>query len=755
MNKNAFAALWALLQQDPDRYIYPAVRKGCDQPLPPEIAADITDVSRRAGWNTPTPEVYALPTEIWRETVARRQRYTEVRAKLAAGEVQAINDLITYNLDIRQFAQDVIQTCDDADLLRAFWKAVRSVTVLDPTCGSGAFLFAALNILEPLYEACLERMEAFVDELMTRRGEAGAGTSGVTKVDDAPASPLPRQYADFRAVLDEVAQHPNQRYFIYKSIIVNNLYGVDIMPEAVEIARLRLFLKLAAQVEKNDRLPNFGIEPLPDIDFNIRAGNTLVGFATREQMMEAVRGDKLLLLPEEEEALARIEEQAADVDRLFGKFKAMQTTHDLREFGDDYAATKRELRRRLGVLEGELNRLLAVQYGKNPDKLTEYPQWLEAHQPFHWFIEFYGIIQQGGFDVIIGNPPYVEYKEIKNLYSVQNFITLPCGDLYAYAMERSYKLSRSNSYFGMIVPISIFGVDGFKQLQELTIGTLGELWVSHFANRPSQLFQGAQKRLTIVIGKKGISSGTGIFTTRYLRWLKSERDILFPSRIQYTNLSAHYCVFPTSLEKIGSRLEFSTYSKLTSSKKVLEQSLRKSRYIVYYTRKFGYFLAFLNFIPQITEIKSGKQQLPSELKTLEFQNEKATMIIVAALSSSTFFWFWNILSDCRNLNRRDLLAFPLSLDSLSELVSQALSELGKKLMESLRTTSRMMEKSGLKIETFQYSHCKPLIDQIDAVLAQHYGFTAEELDFIINYDIKYRMGAALDGAADADDDDNL
>src|SRR5207302_7118464 len=81
---------------------------------------------------------------------------------------------------------------------------------------------------------------------------------------------------------------PNRRYFIYKSIILNNLYGVDIMEEAVEICKLRLFLKLVAQVDPDPRKENGGIEPLPDIDFNILAGNTLVGFATKQEVMQAL-----------------------------------------------------------------------------------------------------------------------------------------------------------------------------------------------------------------------------------------------------------------------------------------------------------------------------------------------------------------------------------------------------------------------------------------------------------------------------------
>ena len=161
--------VWDLLRENPDRYIYPAVRHGVDKKLPPEIAVGLDTtkpdlIERRKAWNKPAPGDYALPTEIWREVVARRQRYEEVRKKLAAGEVREVNDFITLNLDLRQFAQDVIQYCEGPDLLMAFWNAITTITVLDPTGGSGAFIFAALNILEPLYEACLDRMEAFLAE---------------------------------------------------------------------------------------------------------------------------------------------------------------------------------------------------------------------------------------------------------------------------------------------------------------------------------------------------------------------------------------------------------------------------------------------------------------------------------------------------------------------------------------------------------------------------------------------------------------
>ena len=162
--------VWRLLSENPDRYFYEAVRHGITydihtkediaekRELPSDIAEGLNDVSKRGGWNKAAPADYALPTETWREHVARRQRYEEVRAKLAAGEVTSINDLITYNLDIEKFAHDVIVESEGPELIRAFWKALNAVSVLDPTCGSGAFLFAALSILEPLYTACLEVM---------------------------------------------------------------------------------------------------------------------------------------------------------------------------------------------------------------------------------------------------------------------------------------------------------------------------------------------------------------------------------------------------------------------------------------------------------------------------------------------------------------------------------------------------------------------------------------------------------------------
>ena len=202
-----------------------------------------------------------LPTETWREYVCRRQRCLELREKLGKGEVTAINDLITLNLDIRQFAQDAIADCRSPELLAAFFEPIRSVTVLDPTCGSGAFLFAALNILEPLYEACLDRMESFL-----AAAESKTAAKGQRQRHEARRRPNAKAkcFDQFRAVLNRsTTTTPTPKYFIFKSIIIHNLFGVDIMEEATEICKLRLFLKLVAQVDPDPSKPNWASSRCP------------------------------------------------------------------------------------------------------------------------------------------------------------------------------------------------------------------------------------------------------------------------------------------------------------------------------------------------------------------------------------------------------------------------------------------------------------------------------------------------------------
>ena len=628
--------VWRLLQDDPDRYIYPAVGHGLawayssdadpkhrERPLdlPEDVAAGAHDVSKRGGWNRPASEEYALPTETWREVVARRQRYQDVRTKLAAGEVSGVNDLITLNLDIEQFAKDVIVQSEGPELLRAFWRAIRGVSVLDPTCGSGAFLFAALNILEPLYTACLEGMQGFLGDLeRTERKHH------------------PETMRDFREALAQAEKHAGVRYFILKSIVLNNLYGVDIMEEAVEICKLRLFLKLVAQLERYDQ-----IEPLPDIDFNIRTGNTLVGFtsldAVRQAMTVTLQGQYRAMDEEQQRALQRIEEEAETASRAFDRFREQQT-----ELGGEVTAEhKKDLRDRLRRLDNQLDRHLATEYGIDPADPAAYEPWRVSHQPFHWFIEFYGIMNKGGFDVVIGNPPYVEYSKVRQIYTIRDYETESCGNLYAVSAERFLSLLRWASRYGIIVPISSVSTPRMLPLMRLAMSK-STIHVSNFAVRPSKLFDGVDMNLSIFLGTRDVKeTHNRLFTTAYNRWNESYRENLF---VSMSYVASDFDGASSAIPKVGTEIELDITRKLAKHQTLIRFQKGQSEEPIYWHSGGRYFRKCL------------RRKLSNEYKEL-LLDEGTSSPILCLLSSSLYYWLWIVVSDCYHVTRGDIEMVPV------------------------------------------------------------------------------------------------
>lgn len=722
--------IWDLLRADPDRYIYPAVRHGVDRPVSEAVTAGVEvstlhqPVSRRpsqtalsrAIWNESAPDEYALPSETWREVVARRTHYEELVAQIKSGQVHEIDDLVALNLDLSQFAQDAIENFEGPELLRAFWNSIGKVTILDPTCGSGAFLFAALNILEPLYEACLDRMEAFVEDF-----------------DRVENKSVADQCSDFREILRLVAMHPNRRYFICKSIILNNLFGVDIMEEAVEICKLRLFLKLAAQVEPDSGHSNFGVEPLPDIDFNIKAGNTLVGFASFDEAKTTIQSSL-----DFDNSMERIAAKAIELQSAFDMFRE----HQIGGNGSDTKERKLKLRTNLTVLQDELNGYLARNYGVDPADGGAFVDWLNSFQPFHWFVEFYGIMSAGGFDVVIGNPPYVEKRVIQSQYKLLDYATASTNNLYAYCAERAFALLNPLGKFGFIVPLSSMSTDKFEPLQRLVLRQ-GRVWLSNFDDRPSRLFDGLEHiQLTIILAAKMPTISGPPFTTGCRKWSAKEREHLFAT-LRYSQ--PHRIYMTGSVAKSGTATEVAILDKLWQKTATLVNSVRNAdRFKIFYTRKVHGYVNILDFVPRIQN-GDGKIREPSEQKTLAFSTEALRDTALCALNSSLFRWYLATFSDCRNLNRRDVLSFPIDLTEVVNSEGEVLSGLARELSRSLQETSEMrrmrFKNDVLNVQCIIPRYSKPIIDKIDHALARHYGFTEEELDFIVNYELKYRGGA--------------
>lgn len=749
------AEIWEMLKESGDTYIYDAVKKGIDtekldfstdisiddpnHPLWADLPEDIREGFRpdlkdklvvadeqphlwqiRKEWNKPAPENIALPTEIYRELIDRRKRYWEIRKKIDSGEITHINDFIIYNLNIRQFAQDVVDNHSSPDFIRHFYKALSSITILDPTCGSGAFLFAAMNILEPLYEGCIQRMENFVEE--AQKGK----------------------YTKFEEILKYVKapEHPNLKYFVFKNIILRNLYGVDIMKEAVEIAKLRLFLKLVATVDADYNKPNLGLEPLPDIDFNIRAGNTLVGYATEAEIAKSFEG-KLDFDNDTE----KIKEKCDIVARTFKRYKEIQLTTG--DNYNDFKQAKDELNERLKQLTAELDLLLAkTQYEIDTTKNqgnqeNPFQSWYRQHQPFHWFAEFYEIIHdRGGFDVIIGNPPYVEYSKVRDTYRITNYETEKCGNLYAFVIEKCNKIiDNSNGYIGMIVPTSSISTERMKSLQNLLLKR--GMYHSSYGFRPSKLFEGARSaniHLTIFISSKKINN---IYSLHHIKWNSLYREFLFDTIPFYVsdaeNLRSKY----GKIMRLRSVIHYSVLNKICENNKMISFNKSSNNYVFYRTTGGLHYRVFTLF-PTYSQKESKYSFATKDDATLFF----------TAFASNLWNMFYYTFSNCLDVARYEMENFPLSIDKIKPVLKDSLKTISRKLDEDIKRNAvkeirNYSEQGAVECYTIEMRQSKIYIDEIDTVIAEHYGFTEEELDFIINYDIKYRMGKELESEDEA------
>lgn len=736
--------VWQTLRNSGDKYIYDAVKKGVADwdAIPQEIADGIDTtkpdlLSRRAHWNDRTPLQWGLPTEIWRETIERMQRCRDIQSKISNGEITHINDFITYNLDIRQFVQDLLEKTDDHLFLLHFNEALLKVTILDPTCGSGAFLFAAMNILEPLYETCVYRMKEFNEQNPNL----------------------------FKANLEELQSRyrSNIQYYIYKTIILHNLYGVDIMHEATEIAKLRLFLKMVAVVDVDFTADNLGLDPLPDIDFNIRCGNTLVGYATEKQLDDDLQyGDMFANLEFKE----KIETEMEKVARTFDRFRQLQLSQDAENM-QAFKEAKQELNDRLAQLNDLLNRRLytsttgnilpAINQQSNTEtrrkrdenetktsagnavtKAEEnYNAFLASHQPFHWLAEYYQIIHgNGGFDVIIGNPPYVEFSQSDNTYGNLSFETLRTFNLHALCVERSKILLRTDGKFGMILPIGAFSTQNMKPLMTF-LEKEAVLWLSFYHFRPARLFDGGKgASIPTTVFLSQMSKKSIRFSTKVNKFTPNTRFYLF-NNLSYTEDNSKFReTFDFCFPKLSNKIENSILSKVISNNAIAKY---KTSYVT--RQKISYRTAGGLYWKIVIDFDFPYASTSN--KTSFLSEDVDCRVITAFLNSSLQWLICTVSFD--TLNFKDYYIFNLPLDyfGINEDIKEGLKKKNQDLMNNYRANAKHKYRGETPCYEITANLAKPIIDEIDKLLAKHYGFTEEELDFIINYDIKYRMGDEL------------
>jgi adenine-specific DNA-methyltransferase len=307
-------------------------------------------------------------------------------------------------------------------------KALASVKVCDPSVGSGAYPIGMLQVIIAVKQAIACREEG-------RSVKRGSLCISEWK----------------------------------REIIANNLYGVDIKPEAIEIAKLRMWLSMVVDIPEIDN-----VVPLPNLDYKLMSGNSLISTICGERMIPDMTKDNQLSLvvnpvQGEIQKLAELQQQyfnsssderkALSAEILEAEKQVFRLAiDDRRKF---WRSEQKRLKTNVARLNGKVSRAIAKEQATVELKLSEFDrmendvkQGLKSLNFFQWQLHFHDVFQEkGGFDIVIGNPPYVRQEEIKELKPTLQ-LEYECyagtADLFVYFYERAFQLLRSGGSLAYI-----------------------------------------------------------------------------------------------------------------------------------------------------------------------------------------------------------------------------------------------------------------------------------------------------------------
>ena len=219
------------------------------------------------------------------------------------------------------------------------------------------------------------------------------------------------------------------------------------------------------------------------------------------------------------------------------------------------------------------------------------------------------------------------------------------------------------------------------------------------------------------------------------------RENIFPL-LEYTKILEKH-IYSDQFPKYASNLEASVFNKVqTAQKRKAGLAFRQhsNERFIFYQEATQYWVKATVGLPFYAN--NGEVGAPPHGRFLYFDNSDAAHVMGALLNSSLFYVYFIAFGDCFHLSDRLVSEFPVTTHTLEDAQLITLSE---RLMANLksnavRKTIRTKDDKEISYDNYYGSKSKPIIDEIDRILAQHYSFTPEELDFIINYDIKYRMG---------------
>ncbi|MDR4499644.1 MAG: Eco57I restriction-modification methylase domain-containing protein [Candidatus Scalindua sp.] len=396
--------------------------------------------------NTPIEEDIALDPEllgkVFENLLASYNPETRTTARKQTGSFYTPPEIVNYMVDesliayLRQRMDDAGIKDKETDLrdmigysenpnpfsaeeTAILIEAIDTCKILDPACGSGAFPMGILHKLVHILDKLDPKNELWKEKQIQK----------ASMIDDVAI--LDQLIEDIEAAFNNNELDYGRKLYL----IENCIYGVDIQPIASQISKLRCFISLIVDERIDKTKDNFGVRPLPNLETKFVAANTLI-------RLEKPKGQLYLNNPE----INKLEEQIKDVRHRLFNAKTPVTKRKLRE--DD-----KTLREKMGDL--------LVDCGWRNNTARQLASWdpydQNASSPFFDPEWMFGITD--GFDLVIGNPPYLRIQgiysaseELLNYYKLNFKSATGRFDLYCLFTEKGYQLAKTGGQVNYIMP---------------------------------------------------------------------------------------------------------------------------------------------------------------------------------------------------------------------------------------------------------------------------------------------------------------
>ena len=358
------------------------------------------------------------------------------KAESDDGDVAYWQERLRYLLDYEDAFNDANELFEEAEAERLV-QEIAELKVLDPAVGSGAFPMGVLHKLT----LALRRIDpdnAHWEKLQKERALAKADAA-------FDAQDQQEREAELKEISETFEHYRDSDFGRKLYLIQNSIFGVDIQPIAAQIAKLRFFISLAIEQEPDANAPNFGIKPLPNLETRFIAANTLMQLKT---------ADQLDLFRQQIEALKT-------------KLEENRERH--------FHATTRRKKLECRDEDEKLRRALADELkaaGLPEDDAKKITQWdpYDQNAEADWFDSEYMFGVADGFDVVIGNPPYVRQEKIGRhksfLLALYTDAATARSDLYCYFYARGLQLLRDGGMHVFVCSNSWLDVGYGAKLQE-------------------------------------------------------------------------------------------------------------------------------------------------------------------------------------------------------------------------------------------------------------------------------------------------